>query len=138
MNWNIRDDEWSTDYELPQFHNVHLRVFPKVGEGKIPSYTDRIDHVEIQKYLKDEVIRIEDDSEIDIFCKLMKQIANANADFVLTDDGDSFTFPYLIERANSNGVQLELGRENDGGLIKPAKEGTTYFSYGKIFLNLLQ
>ena len=133
LDWNIRDDEWSTDYELPQFHNVHLRVFPKVGEGKIPSYTDRIGHVEIQKYLKDEVIRIEDDSEIDIFCRLMKQIANANADFVLTDDGDSFTFPYLIERANSNGVQLKLGRENDGGLTKPAKEGTSYFSYGKIF-----
>ena len=135
LDWDVRDDVWSTDYELPQFENIHLRVFPKVAEGKIPRYTDRIDHIEIQKYLTDEIIRIEDDCEIDIFCKLMKQIANTNADFVLTDDGDSFTFPYLIERANSNSIELELGREKDGsgGLIKPAKEGTSYFSYGKIF-----
>lgn len=135
LDWDLRDDVWSTDYELPQFENIHLRVFPKVAEGKIPRYTDRIDHIEIQKYLTDEIIRIEDDCEIDIFCKLMKQIANTNADFVLTDDGDSFTFPYLIERANSNSIELELGREKDGsgGLIKPAKEGTSYFSYGKIF-----
>jgi DNA polymerase, archaea type len=135
LDWDLRDDVWSTDYELPQFENIHLRVFPKVAEGKIPRYTDRIDHIEIQKYLTDEIIRIEDDCEIDIFCKLIKQIANTNADFVLTDDGDSFTFPYLIERANSNSIELELGREKDGsgGLIKPAKEGTSYFSYGKIF-----
>ena len=135
LDWDVRDDVWSTDYELPQFENIHLRVFPKVAEGKIPRYTDRIDHIEIQKYLTDEIIRIEDDCEIDIFCKLMKQIANTNADFVLTDDGDTFTFPYLIERANSNSIELELGREKDGsgGLTRPAKEGTSYFSYGKIF-----
>jgi DNA polymerase-2 len=61
-------------------------------------------------------------------------MASINADFVLTDDGDSFTFPYLIEMANSNRIKIELGREQDGGeLVKPAKEGTSYFSYGKIF-----
>ncbi|MEZ0269020.1 MAG: DNA polymerase domain-containing protein [Nitrososphaeraceae archaeon] len=134
LDWNVRDNVWSTDYELPQFENIHLRVFPKVLEGTIPRYTDKIDHIEIQKYSTDEIIWIKEDSEIDIFCKLMKQMANTNADFVLTDDGDSFTFPYLIGRANSNSIKLELGREKDsGGLIKPAKEGTSYFSYGKIF-----
>ena len=134
LDWNVRDDVWSTDYELPQFENIHLTVFPKVAEGRIPRYTDKIDHIEIQKYLTDEIIRIEEESEIDIVCKLMKQMDNTNADFVLTDDGDSFTFPYLIERANTNNIKLELGREKEsGGLIKPAKEGTSYFSYGKIF-----
>jgi DNA polymerase elongation subunit (family B) len=134
LDWNVRDNVWSTDYELPHFNNVYLRVFPKVAEGRIPRYTDKIDYIEIQKFSTDEIIRIEKNSEIDIFCKLMTQMANINADFVLTDDGDSFTFPYLIERANSNSIKLELGREKDsGGLIKPAKEGTSYFSYGKIF-----
>ena len=134
LHWNVRDNVWSTDYELPQFENVHLRVFPQVAEGTIPRYTDKIDYIEIQKYSNDEIIRIEENSETDIFCKLMKQMAKTNADFVLTDDGDSFTFPYLIERAHSNNIKLELGREKDSaGLIKPAKEGTSYFSYGKIF-----
>lgn len=134
LDWNLSDSVWSSDYELPQFENIHLRVFPKVAEGTIPRYTDKIDHIEIQKYLTDEIIRIEEDSEIGIFSKLMNQMAKTNADFVLTDDGDSFTFPYLIERANSNNIKLELGREKgDDGLVKPAKECTSYFSYGKIF-----
>lgn len=134
LDWDVRDNVWSTDYELPQFENVHLRVFPKVAQGTILRYTDRIDHIEIQKFSTNEIIRIEKDSESDILCKLMRQMASINADFVLTDDGDSFTFPYLIERANSNRIKIELGREQDGGeLVKPAKEGTSYFSYGKIF-----
>jgi DNA polymerase-2 len=134
LDWNVTDNVWSTDYELPQFGNVHLRVFPKVAEGTIPRYSDEIGHIEIQKYLNNDIIRIEEDSESDILLNLMSQVANTNADFILTDNGDSFTFPYLIERANSNRIKLELGREKDcGGLIKPTKEGTSYFSYGKIF-----
>ena len=134
LHWELRDDVWSADYELPQFENIHLRVFPKVSEGRIPRYTDKIDNIEIQKYLTGEITRIEKGSEIDIFCDLMKEMVNTNADFVLTDDGDSFTFPYLIARADSNSIKLELGREkNSTGLVKPAKEGTSYFSYGKIF-----
>ena len=125
LDWDVRDNVWSTDYELPQFENIHLKVFPKVAQGTIPRYTDRIDHIEIQKFSTNEIIRIEKDSESDILCKLMRQMASINADFVLTDDGDSFTFPYLIERANSNRIKIELGREQDGGgLVKPAKEGT--------------
>lgn len=134
LNWDVRDNVWSTDYELPQFNNIHLRAFPKVAQGTIPRYTDRIDHIEMQKYFNDETIRIDADSESDILYKLMNHMTNIDADFVLTDDGDSFTFPYLIERANINGVKLELGREKDGvGLSRPTKEGTSYFSYGKIF-----
>lgn len=26
LNWNIKDDVWSTDYELPKFDNVHLSI----------------------------------------------------------------------------------------------------------------
>ena len=132
LDWDVKDSVWSTDYKLPQFKNVHLRVFPKVAQGTIPRYTNRIDYIEIQKYYDNETIRIEEDSESDILYKLMRQMSNINADFVLTDDGDSFTFPYLIERANSNSIKLELGRENSE-LIKPAREGSSYFSYGKIF-----
>lgn len=134
LYWQLRDNVWATDYELPQFNNVHITVFPKVAQGIIPRYTDKIDHIELQKYLDNEKILINADSESDMIYKLMNQMKKIDADFVLTDDGDSFTFPYLIERANINGIKLELGREKDDiGLVKPTKEGTSYFSYGKIF-----
>ena len=132
MNWTVKDDVWSTDYQLPQFVNVHLIVYPKIHEGKIPSHTDRIDRIEIQKYLTDEVIEIKEESETEVIGGLVHEIENINPDFVLTDDGDSFTFPYLIERAHSNNIQLALGRDLSA-LAKPTKEGTSYFSYGKIF-----
>ena len=132
LKWNIKDDVWSADYKLPTYDNIHLRVFPKIDEGKIARYTDRIDHIEIQNYVTREAIELQEESEADILSNLMKQIEDINPDFVLTDDGDSFTFPYLIERAMHNNLDLELGREKSV-LIKPAKEGTSYFSYGKIF-----
>jgi DNA polymerase, archaea type len=132
LNWNINDDVWSTDYELPQFDNIHLKVFPKTDEGKIPRYTDKIDHVEVQRYLTNEIIQIKEVSEADLLDALIRQMTDLDPDFVLTDDGDSFTFPYLIQRANINNIRLELGREKHG-LSKPAKQGTSYFSYGKIF-----
>ena len=134
LKWQVRDNVWSTEYELPQFENIHLRVLPKVTQGTIPGYSDKIDHIEIEKYSDGETIRIEEESESDILYKLLEQMAKIDADFVLTDDGDSFTFPYLIERANSNSIKLELGREKDDkGLTRPTKEGTSCFSYGKIF-----
>src|SRR5918993_4620990 len=132
LNWNINDDVWSTDYELPQFNNIHLKVFPKTDEGKIPRYTDKIDHVEVQRYLTNEIIQIKEVSEADLLDALIRQMTDLDPDFVLTDDGDSFTFPYLIQRANINNIRLELGREKHG-LSKSAKQGTSYFSYGKIF-----
>lgn len=132
LHWHVKDNVWSTDYELPQFNNIHLRVFARTDEGKLPRYTDRIDHIEIQKYLTGEIIQIEEESEPDLLDALTRDINSLNPDFVLTDDGDSFTFPYLLERANFNNIQLKLGRESHG-LTKPAKQGTSYFSYGKIF-----
>ena len=40
---------------------------------------------------------VEDNSEVDILDQLAKEVADTDPDFILTDDGDSFTFPYLIE-----------------------------------------
>jgi len=132
LHWHVKDNVWSTDYELPQFNNIHLRVYARTDEGKIPRYTDPIDHIEIQKYLTGEIIEIKEESEPDLLDTLTRDINNLNPDFVLTDDGDSFTFPYLLERANFNNIQLRLGRESHG-LTKPTEKGTSYFSYGKIF-----
>ncbi|MGI0019752.1 MAG: DNA polymerase domain-containing protein [Nitrososphaera sp.] len=49
----------------------------------------------------------------------------------MTREGDSFVFPYLAGRAEQNGVTLSLGREK-APLRRPARPGTSYFSYGKI------
>ena len=48
-------------------------------------------------------------------------------DFIFTEDGDSFTFPYLIHRAEQNGTNLILGREPAIPLKKPTTKGYLLF-----------
>jgi DNA polymerase elongation subunit (family B) len=121
-----------TDYKLPEFKKIHLRVYPKLEEGQIPKFSDMISRIEIHNHNNNETVEIRYNSEVDILNELVKEVAQIDPDFIITDDGDSFTFPYLIERSQFNNLELNLGRENIS-LLRPDKEGTSYFSYGKIY-----
>jgi DNA polymerase elongation subunit (family B) len=73
------------------------------------------------------------DSEEQILNALEAEIARIDPDFIFTEDGDSFTFPYLIHKAKMNGnKKLSLSRDSII-LQSPIKEGTSYFSYGRIY-----
>jgi len=133
LNWiNNEDDVLSTEYELPLFNNIHLKVYPKTKEGMIPRFTDVIALVSIQKGdTSKDTIYIQG-SEIDILYQLVKEVEKINPDFILTEYGDSFTFPYLTHRSEINQVDLILDREGIP-LCKPKKDGTSYFSYGRMY-----
>lgn len=133
LNWiDNEDDVWSTEYELPLFNNIHLKVYPKTKEGMIPRFTDVIALVSIQKDdTSKDTIYIQG-SEIDILYQLVKEVEKINPDFILTEYGDSFTFPYLTHRSEINQVDLILDREGIP-LCKPKKDGTSYFSYGRMY-----
>jgi DNA polymerase elongation subunit (family B) len=133
LNWiDNEDDVWSTEYELPLFNNIHLKVYPKIKEGMIPRFSDVIALVSIQKGdTSKDTIYIQG-SEIDILYQLVKEVEQINPDFILTEYGDSFTFPYLTHRSEINQVDLILDREGIP-LCKPKKDGTSYFSYGRMY-----
>jgi DNA polymerase, archaea type len=133
LNWiDNEDDVWSTEYELPLFNNIHLKVYPKTKKGRIPRFTDVIALVSIQKGdTSKDTIYIQG-SEIDILYQLVKEVKKINPDFILTEYGDSFTFPYLTYRSEINQVDLILDREGVP-LCKPKKDGTSYFSYGRMY-----
>jgi len=133
LNWiDNEDDVWSTEYELPLFNNIHLKVYPKTKEGMIPRFTDVIALVSIQKGdTSKDTIYIQG-SEIDILYQLVKEVEKINPDFIITEYGDSFTFPYLTHRSEINQVDLILDREGIP-LCKPKKDGTSYFSYGRMY-----
>jgi DNA polymerase-2 len=70
-------------------------------------------------------------------------MARLDPDFVYTEGGDSFLFPYLAYRAEANCCTdlLVLGRDpsrpirklrNDGSSSGDMSAGTSYFSYGRI------
>ena len=104
-------------------------------EGGIPKYTDKIRSIEITIPSDDSTIEIQSKSEVDTITDLTKEVRKVDPDFIFTDNGDSFDFPYLIHRAEENNIEedLILGRESSISLKKPAKEGTSYFSYGRTY-----
>ena len=152
LRWSCKDDSvWSLDYQLPKFKTIHLSVKPRKQEGKmLPKFTDRIDSISIRSGNNDddeeETITIGggdccccSDDEAQILFSLADSMSALDPDFVFTEGGDSFDFPYLAHRAKVNDCSniLVLGREPSKPIIttsrKPGKDdGITYFSYGRI------
>ena len=154
LRWSCKDDSvWSLDYQLPKFKTIHLSVKPRKQEGKmLPKFTDRIDSISIRSGNnnnddddEEETITIDggggccSDDEAQILFSLADSMSALDPDFVFTEGGDSFDFPYLAHRAKVNDCSniLVLGREPSKPIIttsrKPGKDdGITYFSYGRI------
>jgi DNA polymerase, archaea type len=142
LRWSCNDDIWSLNYQLPEFKTVCLNIKPKKQEGKLPKFTDKIDSISIgiRNNNNDEdnnKTNIEIDGgtdEAQILYNLAETMKALDPDFVFTEGGDSFLFPYLAYRANVNDCSniLLLGRETAKVIKEPIKDGTTYFSYGRI------
>ncbi|HZE78405.1 MAG TPA: DNA polymerase domain-containing protein [Nitrososphaeraceae archaeon] len=138
LTWINKDNVHSLDYKLPDFKVIHLKVNLK-REGKIPRYTDRIDSILIEERKSEEEdyissFEIQSESEENIIEDLIAEVTKKiDPDFIFTEDGDSFTFPYLIHRAEKSTINLVLGREQTIPLKKPKKEGISYFSYGRVY-----
>ncbi|HJU60281.1 MAG TPA: DNA polymerase domain-containing protein, partial [Nitrososphaeraceae archaeon] len=135
--WKSTEDTiYSTNYSLPYFEKIHIKLnFPK---GKIVKLTDELRSISIVQYdehnNKSHIIEISDKSEKKLLQELIKIIQNIDPDFIFTDDGDSFTFPYLIHRAEINQIELYLSRDNnDRPLTNPKRKGTSFVSYGRTY-----
>jgi DNA polymerase-2 len=130
LKWELKDDAWDYDYALPDLRKVKLEV-EIAKEGKLPRLTDRIESIALEN--DGERITLGGRSEADKLLGLVKAVRDADPDFVLTTDGDTFLMPYLIKRAEAAGVAERLILDRDGTAMKlPSKEGTSYFSYGRI------
>ena len=136
LTWSCKDydDVWSIDYTLPKFKTIHLSIRPRKQEGKLPKFTDKIDSISIRN--ENEIIEIDGIDDVQILFSLAEMVSALDPDFVFTEDGDSFGFPYLAYRAKVNDCSniLVLGREPSRAITtrKSIQDGTTYFSYGRM------
>ncbi|MGV8025623.1 MAG: DNA polymerase domain-containing protein [Anaerolineaceae bacterium] len=62
--------------------------------------------------------------------RLNSILTNYDPDFILTNNGDTWLLPYLLEMAERSGIPLMLNREQERSVLVK-KEGS-YFSYGRI------
>ena len=134
--WKPTEDAiYSTNYFLPYFEKIHIKLnFPK---GKIVKFSDELNSISIVHYEynnKNHIIDITDKSEKKVLQELIKIVQNIDPDFIFTDDGDSFTFPYLIHRAEINKIELCLSRDNNNRpLTNPKRKGNSFVSYGRTY-----
>ena len=130
LKWELEDDVWDYDYALPGLRKAELEV-EIAKEGKLPRFTDRIESITLEH--DGEKFTMEGHSEADRLLALVKAVRDADPDFIVTRDGDTFLFPYLIKRAEADGVAERLILDREGTTMKlPSKGGTSYFSYGRI------
>jgi len=130
LRWDLRDDVWAYDYAVPNLRKMKVDV-DIAKQGKMAHFTDRVEAIRLESDAGN--VTIDSGSEADKLLELVRAVKEADADFVLSNDGDTFLLPYLIRRAEANNVADRLTLDRDGTILKlPAKGGTSYFSYGRI------
>ena len=128
LSWTLEDDVWACDYALPPLRSAELDT-QVAKTGKLPKPTDRIWSFTLK--CDGEAMVLDGQGEADKLLGLAEAVRKADPDIILTKDGDTFLFPYLVRRAEANGIRLSLDR--DGVPLRlPSKPGTSYFSYGQI------
>lgn len=128
------DDSWKslsrieeTDYQLPRFTKIKLKVNAK-NKQKLPAFTDKIESIQIDD------ATLQSDSEEEMILGCVRMVKEIDPDYVITENGDSWDFPFLAYRAAENRIsdKLVLGREENRPVLRPKRGGTSYFSYGQI------
>ena len=131
LKYALKDDITRTDYEVPPVRIMKLEVDIAKG-GKIAQFKDPIEQIRLKQ--KDTKITIDSKDESKNILKLVDAVEELNPDFILTYGGDSYLFPYLVERAAENHILNRLILSRDPvAFTNKAASGKTFFSYGRTF-----
>ena len=139
LYWNLVDKKndgiENTNYHVPTFKIIYLKI--NFEKGTIPRFSDKLKSITIivLNSKKEEKIDIQQTGveEEEVILQLSSIIKRLDPDIIITENGDSFLFPYLIYRATANDLNLVLSRDTTIPLRRQTKKGTSYFSYGKTY-----
>ena len=124
---NELSDIEETNYLLPVFKKIKFNVYAKTKQS-IPKFTDVIDQIKVDGII------IKNKSEKQMILDCVKLIQHIDPDFIITDNGDVWDFPYLIYRASQHKIlnHLVFGREPSYPILRPKRKGNSFFAYGQI------
>jgi DNA polymerase I len=133
LEYTLLDDVKSIDYTVPQLRILRLTV-DVVKRELIPNFEDPIGKISLRLDSQEE-IAIDYGDEATKLLQLVYAIRELDPDIIVTSAGDSYLFPYIIQRANANDVldQFILSRDPVPFNRKLSTGGHTYFSYGHTF-----
>ncbi len=120
----LLDEQWAMEYPLPEMTYTEIGIKVKSASG-IKRFNDPIQAIKVGEH-------VFEDDEIYLLRRMVKEIKRMDPDVVYTNDGDSFLFPYLYNRAEANGIldEIQLGRERQ--THRPDRAGRSFFRYGRV------
>jgi DNA polymerase-2 len=119
-----QDSRWDLDYTLPPLKIMSLRL---EGESQNPNHGFR-GAIEVQT--EDDTRVFHADDPIELLIGLRKSIEHSDPDLLISDYGDSFILPQLLQLADRYRIQLPFNR--DPKLTPLFKPEYSYASYGRI------
>jgi DNA polymerase elongation subunit (family B) len=131
LEYTLLDSVTSTDYTVPEMRVMNLEV--EISKrGKIASFKDPIDRIHLTQ--KERKLCIDSSLEKTKLLQLVKAVKEFDPDILITQGGDSYLFPYLIQRATLNSAldDFVLSRDNTPFPSK-TPTGRTFYSYGRSF-----
>ena len=120
----VEDDPWATQYELPPLATMEWRL---EGEARNPHHGH---HGALEVRVDDRVEVLSGDDPREMLSTLARRLRQDDPDLLLTDWGDSFLLPRLLQAAERFRVPLPLNR--DPACDAAHKRARSYFSYGRI------
>jgi len=131
LTYTLKDDAASTNYAIPPLKILKLEI-DIAKSGKIAQFKDPIRQIKITQ--QEAQIIIDSKDEAQTLLKLVDTVEELDPDFILTNGGDSYLFPYLVERAAENHILNRLILSRDPvPFTNKAASGKTFFSYGRTF-----
>ncbi|MBI4467276.1 MAG: hypothetical protein HY656_07610 [Acidobacteria bacterium] len=120
----VEDDPWATQYELPPLTVMEWRL---EGESITPQHGHRGG---LEVCVEDRVEVLTEDDPRELLAALARRLRQDDPDILLTDWGDSFLLPRLLQAAERLDCPLPLNR--DPACAAHHKRARSYFSYGRI------
>jgi DNA polymerase, archaea type len=131
LTYQLQDSADNIDYSVPELHTMKLEVEVKKAT-KIAQFNDPIDKITLTQ--NQQQISIDSGNEATKLVTLAEGVRDLDPDIVLTRGGDSYLFPYLIQRATENEVADKLILSRDPvPFASKVPSGKTFFSYGHTF-----
>lgn len=131
LRYDLLDSVESVDYEIPPLRIMRIAV-DVVKKGRIANIKDPIGKIIVKQ--ADRQVAIDADDEKEKLLRLVRTVRELDPDIILTRGGDSYVFPYLVQRAIINNVLNELVLSRDSvSLVAEQVHGRTFFSYGRTF-----
>jgi DNA polymerase I len=133
LEYTLLDDVKRTDYAVPKLRVLRIDV-DVAKKMLIPNFEDPIAKIRFRLDNQEENT-IDYGDEATKLLQLVYAVKELDPDIIVTSAGDSYLFPYLIQRANANEIldQFVLSRDPVPFNHRLPTAGKTYFSYGHTF-----